>query len=86
MLLKELVSFFFEMQTDSCSTAKGVTTWVFDNRERCSIGLPDVLLVVIVFWCDNHTIGNWETIITGQFTYKQSSELQEPRVTDERFY
>lgn len=54
------------MTNDSCqlpdgrSSLEGIAPGVLCDAERSSIRFPDVLLVIIVFGCDNHTVGNEE--------------------------
>lgn len=45
---------------DSSSSLEGIPPGVLCDAERSSIRFPDVLLVIIVFGCHNHTVGNKE--------------------------
>ena len=42
------------------SSLESVASWIFCDAERHGIRFPDILLIVIVFTCDYHTVGNQE--------------------------
>ena len=45
---------------DGCSSLEGIAPGVLCDAERSSIRFPNVLLIIIVFRRDNHTVGNKE--------------------------
>ena len=46
---------------DLSPSLQSVTTRIFTNTETCSIRLPHILFIIIVFRGDNHLISNWNS-------------------------
>ena len=49
---------YIEISPDGGSSAEGVSTRIFCNAELIGVRLPDVLFIIIVFRCHNHTISH----------------------------